>query len=46
MDTDYWKADIDAILPEKPPKGNRVVAEVIGREGNILDKIYNVPQDN
>ncbi len=32
--------------PEKPPKGNRVVAEVIGREGNILDKIYNVPQDN
>ena len=32
--------------PEKLPKGDRVVAEVIGREGNILDKIYNVPQSN
>ena len=28
--------------PQKAPKGDKVVAEVIGREGNILDKIYNV----
>ncbi len=28
--------------PNKLPKGDRVVAEVIGREGNLLDKIYNV----
>lgn len=28
--------------PEKLPKGNKVVAEVISREGHILDKIYNV----
>ena len=28
--------------PERLPKGERVVAEVIGREGNLLDKIYSV----
>ena len=28
--------------PRKLPKGDRVVAEVVGREGKILDKIYNV----
>lgn len=28
--------------PAKLPKGDRVVAEVIGREGNIQDYIYNV----
>ena len=28
--------------PAKTPKGDKVVAEVIGRDGNILDKIYNV----
>lgn len=28
--------------PEKIPKGDKVVAEVIGREGTIIDKIYNV----
>lgn len=28
--------------PRKLPKGDRVVAEVIGREGKLLDKIYNV----
>ena len=28
--------------PNKLPKGDRVVAEVIGREGNLLDRIYNV----
>ena len=32
--------------PQKPPKGDKVVAEVIGRDGSILDKIYNVPQIN
>ena len=30
-------------VPQKLPKGDRVVAEVIGREGGILDRIYNVP---
>ena len=28
--------------PNRLPKGDRVVAEVIGREGNLLDRIYNV----
>ena len=28
--------------PELLPKGDRVVAEVIGRDGEVLDKIYNV----
>ena len=28
--------------PERIAKGNKVVAEVIGRDGNVLDKIYNV----
>lgn len=28
--------------PQKAPKGDRTVAEVIGRDGNILDTIYNV----
>lgn len=28
--------------PDKLPKGDKVVAEVIGREGTMLDKIYNV----
>ena len=28
--------------PQKAPKGDKIVAEVIGREGEILDKIYNV----
>ena len=27
---------------QKTPKGDKVVAEVIGREGNVLDRIYNV----
>ena len=30
--------------PRKPVLGDRVVAEVIGREGDLLDRIYNVPQ--
>ncbi|MBO5317029.1 MAG: citrate lyase subunit alpha [Oscillospiraceae bacterium] len=29
--------------PRKLPKGDRVVAEVIGRNGNLQDVIYNVP---
>ncbi len=28
--------------PNKLPRGERVVAEIIGREGNLLDKIYSV----
>ena len=28
--------------PAKLPKGDRVVAEVIGREGNLQDNIFNV----
>lgn len=28
--------------PQNAPKGDKVVAEVIGRDGNILDRIYNV----
>ncbi len=32
--------------PQKAPKGEKVVAEVISRDGDILDKIYNVPQNN
>lgn len=28
--------------PQKLPKGDKIVANVIGREGNILDNIYNV----
>lgn len=31
--------------PQKLPKGDRVVANVIGRDGNLLDRIYNIPQD-
>jgi len=30
--------------PEKLAKGSRVVAEVIGRGGNVQDRIYNVPK--
>ena len=30
--------------PQKLPKGDRVVAEVISRDGDLLDQIYNVPQ--
>ncbi len=29
--------------PNKLPKGDRIVAEVIGRNGEISDLIYNVP---
>ena len=30
--------------PRKLPKGDRVVADVISRDGDLLDQIYNVPQ--
>lgn len=30
--------------PQKLPKGDRVVAQVISRYGDLLDNIYNVPQ--
>lgn len=30
--------------PAKLPKGDRVVADVISRDGDLLDQIYNVPQ--
>ena len=30
--------------PSKLPRGERVVAEIIGREGDLLDRIYNVKQ--
>jgi citrate lyase subunit alpha/citrate CoA-transferase len=30
--------------PRKLPKGDRVVAEVISRDGDLLDNIYNVPK--
>ena len=29
-------------VPQKLPKGNRKVATIIGRNGNVLDDIYNV----
>ena len=32
--------------PQKLPKGDRVVAEVIGRNGDVSDLIYNIPSDN
>ncbi|MBP3304620.1 MAG: citrate lyase subunit alpha [Oscillospiraceae bacterium] len=31
--------------PRKLPKGGRAVAEVIGRDGEVLDTIYNVPEN-
>ena len=30
--------------PQRLPKGDRVVAKVISRYGNVLDEIYNVPK--
>ena len=32
--------------PKKLNRGDRVVAEVVGREGNLCDKIYNVYKNN
>lgn len=46
VDIHELKEKTEAITgkPAKPAKGDRVVAEVIGREGDLLDRIYNVPQ--
>ena len=32
----------DAFVTKRLPKGDRVVAQVIGRDGDVLDEIYNV----
>ena len=40
------KAEKITGTPEKLPKGDRVVAEVIGRNGDISDLIYNVPANS
>ena len=37
------KAEKITGVPNKLPKGDRMVAEVISRYGDPLDKIYNVP---
>ena len=46
IDIHELKAKTEAITgkPAKCPKGDRVVAQVIGREGDLLDNIYNVPR--
>ena len=38
------KAERITGTPKKLPKGDRVVADVISRDGELLDQIYNVPQ--
>ena len=44
IDIHELKAKTEAITgkPQALPKGDRVVAEVIGRNGNVQDVIYNV----
>ncbi len=46
MDIEELKQKTERITgkPQPLPKGERVVANVIGRNGNILDNIYNVPK--
>lgn len=46
MDIQELKEKTERITgkPNKLPKGDRVVAEVIGRNGDLCDKIYNVPK--
>lgn len=48
IDIEELKAKTEKITgtPKKLPKGDRVVAEVIGRDGDILDLIYNVPSES
>lgn len=38
------KAEAESVtgVPKRPVHGDKVVAEVIGRDGEVLDKIYNV----
>ena len=45
VDIQDLKRKTEAITgtPKKVSKGNRVVAQVYGREGNLQDVIYNVP---
>ena len=46
IDIHELKEKTEAITgkPQKCRKGDRVVAQVIGRDGNLLDNIYNVPE--
>ncbi len=46
LDINELKAKAEKITgtPKSLPKGDRVVAEVIYRDGTVLDKIYNVPE--
>ncbi len=39
------KTELITGTPQKIKRGDRVVAEVIGRNGDILDRIYNVPKN-
>lgn len=47
VDIHDLKAKAEAITgkPAKCPKGDRVVAHVIGRDGQVQDKIYNVAEE-
>lgn len=44
VDIEYLKEKTERITgrPQKAPAGNKVVAEIISRDGGVLDKIYNV----
>lgn len=48
IDIEELKAKAERItgIPQKLSKGDRVVAQVIGRNGEISDLIYNVPFEN
>ena len=48
IDIEELKAKAERItgIPKKLSKGDRVVAQVIGRNGEISDLIYNVPFEN
>ncbi len=45
VDIRELKAKTESVtgVPKKIQRGDRVVAEVVGRNGDILDRIYNVP---
>ena len=47
IDIHDLKAKAESITgaPAKCPKGDRVVAQVIGRNGNLQDEIYNVKEN-
>ena len=48
IDIEELKAKAERItgIPQRLSRGDRVVAQVIGRNGEILDRIYNVPTEN